>query len=82
MYNSKSTVMFLGMKKQNFQDSEMFKIDTYCEGDVDSFFIAANNPLVSDFQKIKPTAMISIEVSWSKSRDGWKHRLLSVSPGV
>ena len=82
MYNSKSSVMFLGLKKQSFNDSVMWKVDFYVDGEVDSFFVQDSNTLLPDLQKLKPTSMCTIECSWQKSQQGWKHRLISVHGGI
>lgn len=78
MYSCKASVMFLGAKKRNFQDTEMYSVDVYSDGDVDSFFIASNNPIVPEVLKIKPTQQISIDIQWNKTKDGWKHRLVGL----
>lgn len=78
MYSCNGHVMFLGAKKQSFQDTSMYKIDVYTDGDVDSFFVAENNPIVTEVVKIKPTTIVSIDISWNKSKDGWKHRLIGI----
>lgn len=79
MYNSKQSAMYLGSKKQSFQDSEMTKVDFYIESEVDSFYVQSNNPILNELQKLKPTQTCQIEVSWIKRDKGWSHRLLSVS---
>lgn len=78
MYSCKASVMFLGAKKRNFQDTEMYSIDVYSDGDVDSFFVASNNPIVPEVLKLKPTQQISIDLQWNKTKDGWKHRLVGL----
>ena len=82
MYSSKASVMLLGSKKQNFNDSVMVKIDVYSDGDVDSFFVAENNPILSSLAKVKPTDMITIQMSWNKVDKAYKHRLISLVPGI
>lgn len=80
MYSCKSTAMFLGQKKQNFNDSQMTKVDFYVDQEVDSFYLQENNPILNDLMKFKPTQPCVIEISWIKRDKGWSHRLSSVSP--
>ena len=79
MYPCKTQAMFLGMKKQNFNDSEMFKIDFYVDQEVDTFFVQSNNPVLNDLQKFKPTQPCIIEIGWTKRDKGWSHRLQNVT---
>lgn len=79
MYSCKSTAMFLGTKKQSFNDSEMFKCDFYVDQEVDSFYVQANNPVMNDLLKFKPTQACVIEITWTKRDKGWSHRLIGVT---
>lgn len=79
MYSTNAIVTFLGSKKNNFNDTEMVKCDFYVDGEVDSYYVQATNPVVAEINKLKPMTTCEIGISWVKRDKGWSHRLNSVN---